>query len=305
MKRLPNITITIFIALIFSLALSFILPKNDEKYLGEMFWTRKTFAPAHYDVILLGDSRLYRGLSPTVIEKCFEKNIKVLNFGFSNGGLNPEMYKAAEQKIDKKSQHKTIVLGITANTLTNFTITNEQYKQEKNRPREEIIERLYFNPLQYWFSAVSPETLKEYYFGDPDSAYYINHYYMNGYVKSIKYPVDTLYAIPSYIKDFTNYKVNPQLIKTLVKQVKQWNSEGINVFALRPPVPHAMKMLEDTMGLYNQTYIEKQITQAGGIWLDTDTAKFTTYDGSHLDIESADKLSKIVGKALSDFYTNN
>lgn len=304
-KHLPDILITVFIALVLSVVLSFILPKNDEKYLGEMFWTRKTFAPAHYDVILMGDSRLYRGLSPTIIEKCFENNIKVLNFAFSNGGLNPEMYKAAEQKINIKSQYKTIVLGVTANSLTSFTINNQQYKQEFNRTREEIIERLYFNPLQYWFSPVSPQGLNEYFWGKPDSSYYINHYFMNGYVKSIKYPIDTLYAIPSYIKDYTNYKVDSVLINKLTNQVKQWNSEGINVFAFRPPIPYSMKMLEDTMGLYNESFIKEQITRAGGIWLNIDTAEYNTYDGSHLDPESATKLSKIVGNTISEYFKNH
>ena len=44
---------------------------------------------------------------------------------------------------------------------------------------------------------------------------------MNGYVESEKFPVDTMEAIPSYTKDFTNYKVNPENLEVLFKQVRE------------------------------------------------------------------------------------
>ena len=146
MKRVPNISITIILAILLATALSFVMPENEEKYRANMFWTKKTFAPSKYNVILMGDSRVYRGLSPEIMEEKLP-GLKVLNFGFSNGGLNNEMFKAAEEKLIKSGQPKVIVLGISPNTITDYTQNNRQYLQELTRPKEEIIERLYLNPL--------------------------------------------------------------------------------------------------------------------------------------------------------------
>ncbi|NQU53588.1 MAG: hypothetical protein HQ522_13725, partial [Bacteroidetes bacterium] len=137
MKRIPNISITIILALLLATALSFVMPKNKEKYLGDMFWTKKTFAPSKYNVILMGDSRVYRGLSPEVMEEKLS-GLKVLNFGFSNGGLNNGMFKAAEEKLIKSEQPKVIILGISPNTITGYTKNNQKYLQELTRPKEEV-----------------------------------------------------------------------------------------------------------------------------------------------------------------------
>ena len=162
MERKPNIWITLAIAAALVTALSFVLPKDAEKYLGELFWSRKTFAPAKYNVVLMGDSRVYRGLSPEIMESHLP-GLKVLNFAYSNGGLNPTMFDAAEKKLAKNDKPEVIIFGISANTISDYSAGNQQYVQELNRPREEVLERIYLNPLRYWFSATSPEKLKQYF----------------------------------------------------------------------------------------------------------------------------------------------
>ncbi|MBN1924794.1 MAG: hypothetical protein JW798_03065 [Prolixibacteraceae bacterium] len=304
MMRKPNISFTLLLAAFMVGALSFVMPKNKEKYLGDMFWSRKTFAPAKYDVVIMGDSRIYRGVSPDIVEKHIPgKN--VFNFGYSNGGLNPFMFKAAESKLNKNRKTKIIVLGITANTITGYTKNNDQYIQELNRPREEVLERLYFNPVLYWFSATSPDELKDNFKDGKDTSYYLSEYHMNGYVESEKYPADTMEALPSYTKDFSSFKVEKESLDALFGQVKRWKEKGISVVAFRPPVSYSMRALEDTMGLYNESFIKTGIEQAGGHWIDIDFTKFKTYDGSHLDKPSAVKLSEEIGKQLDIFLKSH
>ena len=278
-------------------ALSFVLPKDSEKYLGELFWSRKTFAPAKYNVVLMGDSRVYRGLSPEIIELHLP-GLKVLNFAYSNGGLNQTMYEAAEKKLAQNKKPKIIVLGISTNTITAYSAGNQQYLQELTRPREEVLERIYLNPLRYWFSATSPEKIKQHFTNSEENAYYRNKYFMNGYVESEKFPVDTMEAIPSYTKDFNNYKVEPENMEALFNQVLQWTKEGIVVIGFTPPVSQPMQMLEDTLGLFNETAIKAGIEKASGHWIDLNPANYKTYDGSHLTIESAQKLSNKIGEEI-------
>lgn len=278
-------------------ALSFVLPKDAEKYLGELFWTRKTFAPPKYNVVIMGDSRVYRGLSPEIIESHLP-GMKVLNFGYSNGGLNPTMFDAAEKKLAQNDNPKIIVLGISANAITDYSAGNQQYEQELNRPREEIFERIYFNPLRYWFSATSPEKLKNHFSEQKETAYYHNTYFMNGYVESDKYPVDTTEAIQHYIDDYTNYKVTPEKLEALFYQVKKWTDAGIIVVGFVPPISQPLRMLEDTLGKFNKTKIKEGFENVSGYWIELNPAKYKTYDGSHLEIESARRLSNETGEFI-------
>lgn len=285
-------------------ALSFVFPKDKEKYLGELFWTRKTFAPAKYNIVLMGDSRIYRGLSPNRIERYIPET-KVLNFAYSNGGLNPTMFKAAAKKLAQNKPIKVIVLGVSANTITNYSAENIQYIQELNLPREKIFERLYLNPVRYWFSATTPEELRDHFNKKENKTYYRNKFYMNGYVASEKFPADTMEALQGYIKDFTNYKVSDQNLKLLFDQVNNWTMNGIKVIGFRPPVPAPMRALEDTLGLYNENIIEQGIKQAGGYWIHIDPNRYITYDGSHLTIESAQRLSENIAVEIKHLLSVN
>lgn len=305
MIKQANISFTLILGAILSFAISFLLPKNGEKYLADMFWVTKTFAPQNYNVVLMGDSRVYRGLSPEIMDT--ELNgLKILNFGYSNGGLNPVMFEAAEEKLSKNGREKIIVIGVTANTLTNYTKENNKYFQELNRPREEILERLYLNPVSYYFSATSPETLKDHIqnWNKRKKSWYINNYQLNGYVESDKFPVDTLEAIPSYTKDFTNYQVDAKHMQDLFQQIEQWTQRGIQVFAFRPPISQAMRELENNMGLYDEKRIKKGIENSGGHWIDLQNSDYKTYDGSHVDLNSARKLSLKIAKEVKSFIGN-
>jgi hypothetical protein len=299
MKKNQNIVITVILAAILVTGLSFIMPKNKEKYLGDRFWAQKTFAPAVYDVIIIGDSRTYRGVSPEIIEMKLP-GMKVLNFAYSNGGLNPTMFEMAEKKFSEGSVKKVMVLGVSANCITGYTQVNEQFLKEKNRHREDVFERLYLDGILYHFSATSPEGLRDYLKKKPSENFYLNEYHNNGYVESEKFPPDSMEAIPSYIKDYTNYKVEDRIVGELIKQVEEWNKKGITIIGFRPPVPAPMRALEDTMGFYNEAIISARFNTAGGHWINLNPNQYKTYDGSHIDKLSAIKLSEEIAEKIKN-----
>ncbi len=267
-----------------------------------MFWARKTFAPSNKNIVLMGDSRIYRGLSPDIMKEELP-GLKILNFAFSNGGLNALMFRAAEKKLTSTNHPRVIVLGLTANTLTDYTKGNNQYLQELKRPREEVLERLYLNPVLYWFSAITPQKLRVHFKSNKkiQESYYLNHYVMNGYVESDKFPVDTTEALPSYIKDFSQYQVEQNHLNELFNQVKKWTENGIIVVAYRPPVSQAMLKLENSMGKFDEAKIAKGITQAGGHWIPLINSDYSTYDGSHINRSSAEKLSREIAAVIKAF----
>lgn len=297
MKQYQNISLTLVMASTLVIALSFFMPKNKEKYLRDQFWTQKTFASNRYDVVLMGDSRTYRGLSPSVIEKALP-GMKVLNFGYSNGGLNPVMFEAAQEKLSANSTNKVIVMGVSPNCITGYSQKNDQYLQVKKGPREDIFEKLYLNKVLYYFSPVSPEEIKEKLIQKTTGSYYTNEYFSNGYVLSEKFPADSTEALSSYISDYTNFKVEDQYIDILTTQVADWSRKGIKVIGFRPPTTFAMRAVEDTLGHYNEALIKEQFCKAGGYWIDLYPGNFKTYDGSHLEKNSAVLLSELVSKEI-------
>ena len=290
-------------AAILVIALSFFMPKNKEKYLRDQFWTQKTFASNRYDVVLMGDSRTYRGLSPAVMEEALP-GMKVLNFGYSNGGLNPVMFEAALEKLSANSANKVIVMGVSPNCITGYSQKNDQYLQVKNGPREDIFEKLYLNKVLYYFSPVSPEEIKEKLIQKATDSYYTNEYFSNGYVLSEKFPADSTEAIQSYISDYTNFKVEEQYVDILTEQVAEWSSKGIKVIGFRPPTTFAMRAVEDTLGHYNESLIKEKFCKAGGYWIDLYPGNFKTYDGSHLEKNSAILLSETVSKEIAKVLGN-
>lgn len=297
MNETKKILYTLTLAAILITALSFVLPKNEVKYLGDRFWAKKTFSPAIYDIIIIGDSRTYRGVSPTIMSQYLPEK-KILNFAYSNGGLNKVVFAEAEKKLSKSNSKKVIIIGITANTLSGFTRSNEQLMNEKTRPREDVLERIYLNGILNHFSSVTPEQVVGLIKNKPDTKYYRSKYYYDGYVESDKFPKDTMEAIPLYYDDFTKYKVDNQYIEELINQVGEWDEKGIMVVGYCPPVSSPMKELEKTMGLFDYELIKSEFIKNGGKWIDLNSNEYKTYDGSHLEKESAEKLSKVIGEYI-------
>lgn len=285
-----NIGFTLAIGVVFIVLIGYFLPKDYHKYFGERFWTKKVFAKAEYDIVVLGDSRVYRGISPACFNEVLE-GYNTLNFGYSNGGLNKTIFKAAESKLSKKSEQKIIVLGVSAFSINPLSLRNSQYLQELTRPREEVYERLYLNKHLHFFSPVNPEQVIDLLKGKKVDNNYISIYHDNGWVESEKIVIDTMEAMPYYKKDFSQHLTSYELVSDLCVQIKDWREQGILVFAFRPPASVPLSNLEDSVGLYNEKKISSMIENAGAKWINVNSTKYKTYDGSHLYRWDAERLS--------------
>src|SRR5687768_2737382 len=81
------------------------------------FWILKTHGTEQYNLIIYGDSRVYRGVSPLEFEKVIP-NTHAINFGYSSASFSSFMLGEVEKKMDHKSNRKVIVLGITPNAIS-------------------------------------------------------------------------------------------------------------------------------------------------------------------------------------------
>ena len=96
---------------------------DQNKTPDKFFWYKKTFAPNDQDILLVGDSRVYRGLSPAAMAAVL-KGSKILNFGYSSAGFEPFFLDAAVKKLSAKGK-RILVLGVTPHSLTAIAAQNK------------------------------------------------------------------------------------------------------------------------------------------------------------------------------------
>jgi hypothetical protein len=267
----------------------------------DRFWIMKAQNKSKNDVVLIGDSRTYRGLDPDEMKK-FLPGMSIYNFAFSSGGLNPQIYEAAEKLLDPESRNKTILIGIDPGALNSLYEGNYQYNLEHNRPRSAYLERVYINPTLQIFTSFADVIFGQVTVKQNANAIYVNHYHDNGWVGSYKIPEDTGEALPLFRSEMEKYKTKPELVKALIDQTRDWTSKGIRVFAFRTPASYSMLKLENEMSRFDEKSFVRAFESAGGTWIPVDPSQYHSYDGSHIDEVSAKRLSAYVAKEMAKKY---
>lgn len=267
------------------------------------FWANKVHNSKTYNLILLGDSRLYRGVSPAAMKDVLGQDYRILNFGFSSGGLNPRIFREAENRFAKDGSDKTVVMAVTPYSLTVDAAKNKHFLQEFTRPKEMVLQYLSYNSFLGFFNSVSPNMLRKKILGKERKPriYYYQEFFPDGWVASYTVPKDEERALKSYTETFSKYQVDWKLINELCEQTQEWSQKGIMVFAFRPPVPEKMLALENELSGFNQHLFVEKFEKSGGVWVSIDHSDYETYDGSHLLRGSAVKLSHELAEKLSKY----
>jgi len=296
--RKERILYTFLLSAIFIAVTGYFLPEPPSSRMkAERFWAYKTHTLKKFDIICIGDSRIYRGLSPDAMKKVLP-DYNILNLGYSNGGLNDPLFSEATKKLDEKSNTRIIVIGITPASLTEEASQNEHLKQELRRKKTEVYQRIYLNPYLQFFEPTKPNVIIDSIFNHQKTNNYYEHFTKCGFVGGRKDKYDTNEALESYRKQFLREQVSEAVILNLMDQIQKWKMKGIQVYGYRPPSTEKMEILENEMSGFNEESFIEQFKNAGGIWIDIDMQNLRSYDGSHLDEESAEKVSKELAKKI-------
>lgn len=282
-------------------------PKTDEKRVIEnnSFWKKKTFDKNKYNIVICGDSRIYRGVSPRAMQKVLS-DLSIINFGYGSAGFSDVMLDEIDKRIYYESADKILVLGITPLTLTREGINNYHLEYELKTKREEIIELVYFKKVLQLFTPFTIKQLGQKIKGKEFSTSFHQEYTQGGWVATIEDKPWTESALKSYSTRFINNQVDENNIIRLLDKVKFWTGKGVVVVGFRPPTTHKMIALEDSLSAYSQEYIKAGFVDSGGVWFDFNVDDYSSYDGSHLQRESAVKFSidlanKIQENCLVDY----
>ncbi len=272
-------------------------PLKRNLWKSDRFWTYKTHCVWEADMIVAGNSRVYRGVSPEVLQK-YLPGLKIFNFGYSSGGLNPFVYKEIDKRLNPRSTNRIILLGVDPHCLSDDAAKNGHILKELKRSREDIYSRVYFSEYLRWFE---PLTIAQ---PRPKSLYF-EEFHEDGFIGSWTEPANPRDYIQRWEKLILagKYRCEKKLVDAMVAQIAAWTKSGVKVLAFRPPVPRDVWELEDRGLKFDTAEIIKKIEAAGGIWINTEPGAWATYDGSHLTKQEALRFSDYLGQEIKSRLT--
>ena len=302
MRLLRDATMqTLLLSLVLIGLFGIVRPASENTGVPEsVFWARKMGWRHCADVVILGDSRAFRGLSPSAMQEVMP-GLRVLNYAFSANGYTQDYLTAAEQVLDPDSPARVLVLCVTPRTLTRSARTSNGFIDLKQR-----------HPAELWLTAhggwlvglLAPYELPDILAalrGGKRKVLYFNEYQPDGFIASMREPEDQKSQLKDYTAIFSKDQSSNRAATEVLDQVERLRAGGIRVYGLNPPVGKDMYFLEQFLSGFDTLQFPTRFRDAGGEWLEADYWGYHTYDGSHLRMDSADDLSRTVaGRILAD-----
>lgn len=298
-------TQTVVLAGVMLLAMGLLRDHEEFGLPPDLFWRMKVDWNGCADIVLAGDSRVYRAVSPEAISAGLG-NCRVLNYGFSANGYCSEYLAGLERVLDPQSQRRTLVLGISPHSLTPNAIKENGYLHTLRRQRQEAApatEALlagYCPGVLHFFKPMSfSEALRTALgIGHHKKMRYISHYRLDGWVPGRQIPETGGQAIKRYAGIFEKNRICPDDIDGLLAAVKGWTARGIKVYAFRPPSSAEMVELENACSGLDEAKFVRDFQAAGGQWIAVDQARYHSYDGSHLRDDAAEQFSHDLARQI-------
>lgn len=265
-----------------------------------LFWMNKMHWKHEFDVVVAGDSRVYRDVAPHAMSRSLP-GLRIANYGFSGNGFTPEYLDSVEQTLDPAAKRKIIILGLTAHSLTGKASQKNGFLE--NSGMDPVAKTALFHlPKPFLFlSPYSTEEIKLLFSKNATPFVYYNDFRADGWVKSSKSPEKPEEAIALYKTMFAQgNSVSENITSRVMEHIKKWTASGITVYALRMPASAEMMKLENEMSGYREKDIAARVRKAGGVWLTFDYSKYHSYDGSHLVDTAAVKFSRDLSLKISN-----
>ncbi len=264
----------------------------------DKFWLEKTYASPNYDLVMLGDSRLYRGVSPDEISKL--TGHKSLNFGYSQAGFSKKYIELALSKLDSSSSRQTAIFAITPLSLTPKALRNQHLNKFLNY---DFLKR--FLVLHtYSFASKFHRRKISSLLGTTKNSDYLQIINPNGWIASSRKVFSIKRGIDAYQNMFSNNQVSPTAEKILLRKITQLTKNGVLVYGFRPPSSREVENIENEKSGFIEDTFKKRFTTAGGVWLEFDRTKYKSYDGSHLTVESSISFSKDIAHSILELQNN-
>ena len=260
------------------------------------YWQAKVEWKKCANIVLAGNSRAYRGLSPVEFEKVLGGT--AVNAGFSSGTYSKEYCDYLETLFDEDDTTPNIlVAGITHNALCDLNRSNNGFLAALKKSKESILTGEQQKQTEEYTRVL--ESLIQVKFG-ANNDNYIQEFFLNGWVASD-------YKIHNKTKYVDQYKAKlingqRQCVASEVQMIVEWfssiQSKGVTVICVWLPMSTQMSEVEEVYGRLKRNEIQKFFIDGGITVFAYDDNQFTSYDGSHLSEDSAVHLSIMVAEQI-------
>jgi hypothetical protein len=273
------------------------LPLSQVK--SDIFWANKVNYSPNYDIVIVGDSRVYRGINPSVFENEFNHQYTAYNYGFSSAGLDTFIINQGIQKL-KKNGKKIIIIGLSASSFYKPNIENEHLHSLLQKNTKDLWVKRNIYPRITCFERYSVLDFKKIYF----NISYHHQFMSNGWIASHKTPIDSTEALASYKDFYKKFRNTNTGSRQFILKLKTLIKAGYSIYCFRTPTSFAMKNLEDKNSTLNFNTLALDLNKIGAHYL-TLSNQYQSYDGSHLDERNANLLSLEIAKKISLLMNNN
>jgi len=299
-----KILLSLFITLSIVLLIKLVLPDHKSfREITDEFWFNKTHGTTKYNIVVGGNSRIYRGVSINSLLGSIDKNLTGVNLGFSSAGYSTEYLDFLYSRLDMAASDKFILLGITPGSFTEKAALNKHYNEIKKISESEILKKSYLKKYldlePYKPTELISILKRQNGYIEEESGYY-SRYNESGWVASYKLASDSTEALSKYQKYYEPEEViiNQTIVNEFVQKVSEFIDQDIHVIAFRPPTTIQLEVLENELLKFDEDLIKNKLTETGCIWVDINSTDFNSYDGSHLHYLSAEKLSVQLGDVI-------
>gem|GEM_PF-1847601 len=255
------------------------IPRIDP---DQLYFLNKFNHQQKHSVLLLGDSRIYVGLSPEKFEQTISGS-SCYNFGFSALAYSDDYLQHADLLLDRAHGKTAVVLGVDATSLLEYSLQTNAFESVGALS---TIDQLHLQMLQHVWMGQDPIRRP--------------HRFMpNGWVPIEPVPYQPTEFLNLYTNAYQNQGCSEVVLQTVCKWIKKWKSEGVTVMALRMPTTTALYKVECTNVGYHPQHVEDELRRAGAIWCDLPNTDTEAYDGSHIGVAYAQQTSEMVAKTLA------
>ena len=271
------------------------------------FYLRKVHAPAAFDLVMGGNSRVLQSLSPAAMAEELPGR-RILNLGLDGACLAPQFCGVLASKLDPASPAPALLLGIEPGTLEEYSSANRKLNVELGRSGEAKFLAWHGEAWVRWFAPVRPFKILNrvslaWHGPTTEQPLIHNECYPDGWMAAYREPEDVermlaLYRVEHGDETAGGPRIPLPFKEPLLEQVRQWTAAGVRVYGVRIPAAPELIAYEDRHYEFDAPDLVRRFREAGGVWLDIDPAPYRTYDGSHLHKASAVEFSRTVARAI-------
>ena len=127
----------------------------------------------------------------------------------------------------------------------------------------------------------------------------------DGWLAYSKNPPGEKKELKKYRRIYERCRVSQNMIQNLMNYVSRWTESEIRVYGFLVPTCTQMVELEKEISGLNLNEFKVAFKEAGGIWIDIDSTAYDSFDGSHLQRESALELSQDLALKIYEIEMQN